>query len=141
MKKNSILKLLSLVLCFVLFAATALCIGYAETVTTPEQTEEEQNVTVLGTMFIFQVIDKEGNETVFEVHTDKKTVGEALLAYELIAGEDSAYGLYVKTVIGITADYNVDGTYWAFYINGEYAMTGVDSTEIEYGAVYTFRVE
>ena len=48
---------------------------------------------------------------------------------------------YVKTVNGITADYDTDGTYWAFYVNGEYAMTGVDSTPVEDGAVYTFKVE
>ncbi len=48
---------------------------------------------------------------------------------------------YVKTVNGITADYDTDGTYWAFYVNGEYAMTGVDSTPVEDGAVYAFKVE
>ena len=42
----------------------------------------------------------------------------------------------VKTVNGITADYNVDRSYWAFYINGEYAMTGVDGTEIKAGDAY-----
>ena len=51
-----------------------------------------------------------------------------------------AYGLYVKTVNGITADYAVDQTYWAFYINGEYAMAGVDSTPVENGTVYALKV-
>ena len=69
------------------------------------------------------------------------TVGAALLSLGLIAGEDSEYGLYVKTVNGETADYDVDGTYWAFYVNGEYAMTGVDATTLEAGAIYAFRVE
>lgn len=72
----------------------------------------------------------------FTIHTDKDTVGEALLEYELIDGEDGAYGLYVKKVNGITADYDVDQSYWAFYINGEYAMTGVDMTEIVEGDTY-----
>ena len=71
------------------------------------------------------VVDKEGTETSFEIHTDKKMVGEALQECGLLEGEDGPYGLYVKTVNGITADYDVDQTYWAFYINGEYAMTGV----------------
>ena len=56
-------------------------------------------------------------------------------------GEDGQYGLYVKTVNGITADYDVDGTYWAFYINGEYAMSGVDVTDIAAGSTYAFKVE
>ncbi len=72
----------------------------------------------------------------FTVNTDKDTVGAALLELELIAGEEGAYGLYVKTVNGITADYDVDQSYWAFYINGEYAMTGVDSTLIVEGETY-----
>ena len=72
----------------------------------------------------------------FTVHTDKDTVGEALLEHELIAGEEGAYGMYIKKVNGITADYDVDQSYWAFYVNGEYAMTGVDMTEIVEGDTY-----
>ena len=86
-------------------------------------------------------IDADGNETPFEITTEKATVGEALLDEGLIEGTDSAYGLYVTKVNGIEANYDVDGTYWAFYINGEYAMTGVDSTNVEDGATYSFKVE
>lgn len=99
---------------------------------------------VLGegnTKFTFIVVDKEGNETEFEIHTDRGTVGEALSELGLIAGEESEYGLYVKTVNGITADYDADGVYWAFYVNGEYAPTGVDITEITEGEIYSFKVE
>lgn len=78
-----------------------------------------------------------GEESVtFTVKTDKETVGEALLEHELIAGEEGPYGLYVKKVNGIVADFDVDQSYWAFTINGEMAMTGVDGTKIEEGAVY-----
>ena len=38
-------------------------------------------------------------------------------------------------------DYDKDGTYWAFYINGEYASTGVDSTTIKEGDSYSFKQE
>lgn len=94
-----------------------------------------------NTKFTFIVVDKEGNETTFEIHTDKETVGEALEELELIAGDESEFGLYVKTVNGITADYDKDGVYWAFYINDEYAKTGVDSTQITEGDRYSFRIE
>lgn len=104
--------------------------------------ETESNVLGEGqTKFAFVVVDKDGNETNFEIHTDKATVGEALLELELIAGETSEYGLYVKTVNGITADYDVDQTYWAFYVDDEYAMSGADTTAIEEGATYSFKVE
>lgn len=91
--------------------------------------------------FAFTVVDKDGNETHLEIHTDKDTVGAALLELGLIAGDESEYGLYVKTVNGITADFDTDGVYWAFYIDGEYAMTGVDSTPVTADASYAFKVE
>lgn len=85
--------------------------------------------------FIFTV-EIDGQSVSFTIKTNKSSVGEALLELDLIEGEDGAYGLYVKKVNGVTADYDVDQTYWAFYINGEYAMTGVDGTEIVNGATY-----
>lgn len=72
----------------------------------------------------------------FTVKTDKETVGEALLENKLISGDESQYGLYIKVVNGITADYDVDQSYWAFYVNGEYATSGVDTTDIDESAVY-----
>ena len=80
-----------------------------------------------------KVLDK---TVTFTIHTDKATVGEALLEHQLIAGDEGAYGLYIKKVNGITADYDIDQSYWLFYVNGEYAMSGVELTEITEGAVY-----
>ncbi len=92
-------------------------------------------------VFNFTVVNMEGEEVTLEVHTDKETVGEALLEHDVIAGEDGDYGLYVKTVNGETVDYDKDGKYWAFYINDEYGMTGVDATTITEGDSYAFKVE
>ena len=142
----------SLLLCMMLIVAMAFTSGCGKTEekggsqpsTSASQESPEIKRTVLGegqTMFLFTVVDKDGNETEFEIHTDKKTVGDALLELKLIDGDDGDYGLYVKTVNGITADYDFDKTYWAFYVNGEYATAGVDSTDIEEGASYSFKVE
>lgn len=80
---------------------------------------------------------KAGEQSViFTVNTDKETVGEALLEHKLIDGEQGDYGLYIKSVNGIVADYNVDKTYWAFYEGGEYATKGVDQTKITDGVTY-----
>lgn len=94
-----------------------------------------------NTEFTLTVTDKDGAESSFTIHTDKENVGEALTEIGIIAGEEGDYGLYVKTVNGVTADYDVDQTYWAFYINGEYASTGVDSTPVTAGDTYSFKVE
>lgn len=118
--------------------------GNAELPSTEVQSSEETKITVLGegqTKFLLTVVDKDGNETSFEIHTAKETVGDALSELGLIEGEESEYGLFIKTVNGITADYDTDGTYWAFYINDEYAMSGADSTSIEKDTTYTFKVE
>ena len=128
MKCNSMKKMLSLILCIVLIAAMALC-------TTGCGGSE---AAAAEATFAFMVVDLDGNETAFEITSDAATVGEALLAEGLIAGEESEYGLYVTEVNGITADWDADQTYWAFYINGEYATTGVDTTEIDPDAAYSF---
>ena len=93
------------------------------------------------TSFTVVTTDLEGKETTHEIKTDAATVGEALIEEGLIAGDPSDYGLYITTVNGITLDWEKDGKYWAFYINGEYAQTGVDTTNVEEGAVYSFKPE
>ena len=162
MKMTRIKKPLSFILCIVLIAAIALFTTGCNdnTIETPEN-ETTQDAEVISTAvseedstelqmqeigkgeksFVFTVTDADGAETAFLVHTDKTTVGEALLDLELIAGDEGAYGLYVKTVNGATYDYDKDGKYWAFYVNGEYGMTGVDMTDITEGATYSFKVE
>ena len=138
---------LSFILCMVLIAAMALFTTGCNDNTSQETTqnvvvsEETQIVGEGDTTFAFTVVDKEGVETSFEVHTDKEIVGEALMDCGLIEGEAGPYGLYVKTVNGVTADYDVDQTYWAFYVNGEYATSGVDTTSITTGETYSFKVE
>ena len=166
MQKKAKSKKLSRILCMMLIVAMALCTvgcnkkeqekpqdvkvtasaeNAQESGNGAEQADDDANeLTVLGegkVAFKFSVMDKDGNETMYEIHTDKTIVGEALLELGLIEGDAGEFGLYVKKVNGITADYDVDKTYWAFYINGEYAMSGVDMTPITEGDAYMFKVE
>lgn len=80
----------------------------------------------------------EDKSITFTVKTDAKTLGEALLAHGLIAGDMGDYGLYIKFVNGIRADYDLDKRYWNFTKNGEYMMTGADMTDIADGECYEF---
>ncbi len=89
-----------------------------------------------GSKSLVVEVKAEEQTVTFTVKTDESTVGAALLEHKLIAGDESQYGLYIKVVNGITADYDVDKSYWAFYIDGEYATAGVDSTEIKEGVTY-----
>ncbi len=80
----------------------------------------------------------EDKSVTFTVKTDAATLGEALLAHNLIAGDMGEYGLYIKYVNGIRADYDLDKRYWNFTKDGEYMMTGADMTEIADGDCYEF---
>lgn len=73
----------------------------------------------------------------FTVHTDAEYLGAALQEIGLLEGEESQYGLFVTAVNGMSADYEADGYYWAIYIDGEYALTGVDSTPVTDGGSYS----
>ena len=88
------------------------------------------------TVYLEVVVDEQS--VTFTIKTDREYLGDALLDHDLIEGEDGTYGLYVKKVNGITADYDVDGSYWSLEKNGEYNMTGVDSTKIADGEHYEF---
>lgn len=115
-----------------------------EAATTEAATTEAAAATEVGegsTGFAFQVTFADGSRQDYTVKTDSTVVGEALQDAGLIAGEESEYGLYVKTVAGQTLDYDADGMYWAFYVNGEYATSGVDTTNIDAGSTYEFRAE
>ena len=91
--------------------------------------------------FTLEITDADGKTVTATINTDEETVGAALLKLNIVQGEDSDYGLYVKTVNGITADYDKDQTYWSFYIDGEYAQTGVDMTAVNDGSTYKLAIE
>ena len=151
MKTKIFSKKLLVTLLVVLIAVMALIIAGCTnnsqdepTTTEPVQTTEQTSAIVKGegeNAFVFIAVDLDGNSTHYMIKTDKETVGEALVENGLIAGDDSEYGLYVKTVNGITLDYDKDGKYWAFYEENTYANQGVDQTPITEGRVYTFKPE
>jgi len=148
--KHTSKKRISLLLCMMLIVAMALVTTgcgkddtenqYIPGEISPGVYEDLASVGEGKTQFDLMIVDLEGNDTILEINTDKETLGEALLEYGIISGEDSEYGLYVKTVNGITADYDVDQTYWALYIEGDYATTGVDTTKIEAGKTYSLEI-
>lgn len=145
MKRNK--RIVTLLVAMMLVMALAFTAGCGkkdnnDAVVSTETVFEDGAVLGEGSVeFALTVVNTAGEEVTLEIHTDKETVGEALLDLGVIAGEDSEYGLYVKTVNGETLDFDKDGKYWAFYINDEYAMTGVDATNVTDGDSYAFKAE
>jgi len=142
MKHN---RILSVLMCVLLAAALALgtlgCKAAPSSEPTAAVMEDGATLGNGAAAFTFTVVDPEGKETTVTVKTDKTTVGDALTELGLISGTEGEYGLMVDTINGITLNYDADKMYWAFYIDGEYAMTGVDSTDVVAGSVYTFKAE
>lgn len=147
--KSTLALILALLMTFCLFA----CKQQAETPETSAGTSENGGAIVpeglwKDATYLEDAEFGEGAKTVkvkvivgeqsvtFTIKTDAETLGDALLAHNLIAGDQGDFGLYVKVVNGITADYDVDQSYWGFSKNGEYMMTGVDGTAIADGEVY-----
>ena len=102
----------------------------------PQTQAGEKHITI-------EVIDKEGKSTVYELHTDAKVLQEAMdeadgLTYTSYEGP---YGPTVDAVNGITADFNVDGAYWGFYVNDEYCNYGISEQPVadgdEFQIIYT----
>lgn len=89
-----------------------------------------------GSKTVYITVQANEKSVIFTVHTDEETLGAALLELNLVEGETSQYGLYIKKVNGMTADYDIDQTYWGFFKDGEYMMVGVDSAEIADGDRY-----
>ena len=116
-------RLISLLLVIVMLFALAACGKKTEA---PAQ----------AVAFTVIVTDLEGNETTFEYTSDASSVGEALVAEGLVVGHQASYGLYIDAVNGIAADWDNDQTYWAFYINGEYATAGISDTPITANTTY-----
>ncbi len=138
---KTIIKTVSLVLAFVVLLTFAACSAKEADGLWKTATYTADTTLGDGAKTIKVEVKAEDKTVTFTVKTDATTVGAALLEQKLIAGEDGAYGLYIKTVNGITADYETDKAYWAFYVNGEYALSGVDTTDIDesvtYGLVYS----
>ena len=88
--------------------------------------------------FLFEVVTDEDMSYFWVVFTDKTTVGEALLELDLVRGEETEFGFFVNEINGLVADFDNDGTFWAFYVDGEFAVAGVMDTEIEPGITYAF---
>ena len=81
------------------------------------------------------VTHKDGSTKDFTYETTEEMLGPVLLSEKLIEGEDGQYGLFVKTADGYTAD-DSNQEWWRLTVDGESAMTGIDSTPIEEGKKY-----
>ena len=103
--------------------------------------ENGETVGTGAVSFRLAIVNDAGERIDVTVNTDKETVGEALQDLHIIFGTMGEYGLYIETVNGQTLDYDKDGKYWAFYIDGEYAQQSADLTVINPDSEYMLKAE
>lgn len=86
-----------------------------------------------------EVVNQSSESENYQLKTDAEYLRQAMEETEglTFSGTESEYGMMVETVNGETADYNADGAYWAFYVNGEYCMYGIDSQPVEDGDAFS----
>lgn len=94
---------------------------------------------VEGSKFVtLEVVDDAGATTVYEVHTDAEYLQQVMDAADgLTYGcTEGLYGASVHTVNGLRADYELDGAYWGFFVNGQYCNYGITQQPVADGDVF-----
>ncbi len=119
--KKTVLAVIALVAVIAIFAGVYFA-------TRPEASLGSKSITVT-------VVHADGSSKVFEYRTDAEKLGAFLEEKGLIDSKGADEGMF-HSVDGERADWNVNQSYWAFYIGEEYAMTGIYDTNITDGAVY-----
>lgn len=94
----------------------------------PETNVGDKTITV-------EVILADGTSKEYIISTNAEFLRGALDEKKLVAGDESEYGLFVKTVDGVTAN-DSNQEWWCFTKNGEQLFTGIDTTPISDGEHY-----
>lgn len=123
MKKNIkiILGVIALVAAVVLFAVVYLIFS-------PKPVSGSKSITI-------NVVDDKQETTAYQLNTDAEFLRQAMEEAEglTFSGAESQYGLMIDTVNGLVADYNTNGAYWSFTVNGEYSNLGIDTQPVNDG--------
>lgn len=81
---------------------------------------------------VVEVVHADGNSREFTCQTDEEYLGPLLLEEKLAEGEQGAYGLFITTVDGETAQDSLR-QWWCITKEGERVDTGADTTPIADG--------
>ena len=124
MKQNKKLVIILSCVLAVLVAAAALIY----IMNRPETNVGDKTITV-------EVISADGTSKEYTINTNAEFLRGALEEKDLVAGDESEFGLFVKTVDGYTAN-DSNQEWWCFTKGGEQLFTGVDTTPIADGEHY-----
>ena len=77
-----------------------------------------------------------GKSVTLTVKSDKDNLADILTDNKIVEGDNSEYGLYIKKVNGVLADYDTDKAFWGLYKDGEMTATGASAITIKDGEHY-----
>lgn len=100
----------------------------------PSASAGEKSITI-------SIIDADGVQTDYPLNTDAEYLKEALEAVAAIEGEEGEYGYTLYSVNGKTADFSVDSSYWAIYVNNEYGMYSLSQQPVADGDSFVIAYE
>ena len=86
--------------------------------------------------FTLQVVHADGTSLEKQITTRQVYLANALFDEKILSEEDALQTGMYTIVDGEEASWEKDQAYWGFYVNGQYAVEGMNTTEIEDGAVY-----
>ena len=106
----------------------------------PKGAFSEKNIatevaTVAKKDITIEIVNSSKKSVVYDVTTEAEFLRGAMDDAEGLeySGDESQYGIMVKTVNGELADYDKNGAYWSFTVNGEYSNHGIDTQPINDG--------
>ena len=87
---------------------------------------------------VIDVVDDKQTTISYELSTNAEYLRQAMEEAEglTFSGTEGDFGLMVDTVNGVVADYNKNGAYWSFYVNGDYCNYGIDQQPVEDGDAF-----
>lgn len=90
-----------------------------------------------------EVVNNQQESVIYELKTDAEYLRQAMEEAEglTFSGTESQYGLMIECVNEVVADYNVDGAYWSFYVNGDYCNSGIDTQPVYDGDAFVIKYE
>lgn len=124
MSKNKTKRLLLIALALIVFAAAAILVH-------TQFVRPEAGNKVLE----ISIVHGDASNKELKINTDAEYLRGALEERGLIEGTESAYGLFVHTVDGETADEGLQ-QWWCFTKAGDQLHTGIDLTPISDGDAF-----
>ncbi len=88
--------------------------------------------------FTLTVVHADGSTKEFALESSEEYLAPALVAEGILTTDGVETGMYL-IVDGETASWDADQAYWGFYVDGDYATEGMNTTPIVSGAAYKLK--